>query len=176
MRISTLLVGCACLGPGSVSAQSAMDALQPLVGVWDTEDTYYPEDGGAIVESGVRTCRLVLRDQYLQCDTDATNAQGHHRTYRWMINYNSVMGRYEMLSVWSNVPFKAVSALEALDDDRGWLLRGVAVIGDTETGSPSYSEMVFEAADRIVWTGRRVSDGVLPVDAPVSFIETWVRR
>jgi hypothetical protein len=128
------------------------------------------------VESGVRTCTLVLRDQYLQCDTEAINAQGVERTYRWMINYNSVMNRYEMLSIWSNVPFKAVSALMALEGDQGWWLTSVAVGGDTETASPHYSEIVLETADRIVWTGRRVSDGVLPDDAPISFVETWIRR
>ena len=176
MRIVSLLVGFAVLAPAGVSAQSAIDALQPLVGVWDTEDTYHPEEGDPIVERGVRTCGLVLRDQYLQCDTEATNARGVERTYRWMINYNSVLDRYEMLSVWSNVPFKAVSSLEALDGDRGWLLRGVGVIGDTEPSSSSYSEMVLEADDRIVWTGRRISEGVSPEDAPISFVETWVRR
>ena len=176
MRIGALLLVFACPWPSGLSAQPGIDGFQPLVGVWDTEDTYHPADGPPIVETGVRTCSLVLRDQYLQCDTEAVNAQGVERTYRWMINYNSVMSRFEMLSIWSNVPFKAVSALEALEHDQGWWLRSVAVVGDTETDPPSYSEIVLETADSIVWTGRRVSDGVLPEDAPVSFVETWIRR
>ena len=176
MRVGTLLLVFGCFTSTSLSAQSEMEALQVLTGVWDTEDTYHPQDGDPIVERGIRTCELVLREQYLQCQTEATNARGVERTYRWMINYNSVTDRYEMLSIWSNVPFKSVSALEPLEDDRGWRLSGVALIGDTEPASPSYSEMVLESPDRIVWTGRRLSEGVAPEDAPVSFIEIWVRR
>ena len=176
MRFAPILLACGCFMPAGLSAQSEMSALEPLVGVWETEDTYHPVTGEPSVERGVRTCEFVLRDQYLQCQTAGINARGVERTYRWMINYNGVVNRYEMLSVWSNVPFKSVSALEPLEGERGWRLSGVALIGDTEPATPTYSEMVIEAPDRIVWTGRRISEGVAAEDAPVSFIETWTRR
>jgi len=176
MRIAALIVLFACPWHGSVSAQSVAETFRPLIGTWETQDTYHPVDGPPSVEAGVRTCHMALRDQYLQCDTEAVNAEGTERSYRWMVNYNGITERFEMLSIWSNVPFKSVSALEALDERNGWWLTSVAHVGDDEEYPPGYSEIVMETPDRIVWTGRRVSEGVPPEDAPISFVETWVRR
>lgn len=177
MRIAAiLLLLVAGSRPGCVSAQSVEEELRALIGTWETVDTYHPLEGQPSVETGVRTCELALRNQYLQCDTNAVNAQGTERSYRWMINYNRITERFEMLSIWSNVPFKSVSALESLEGGDGWRLTGVALVGDTEEYPPSYSEMVVESPNRIVWTGRRLTEGVSPESAPISFVETWVRR
>ena len=178
MRIGPTLVLALVMiaAPRGLTAQSVSDDFGQLVGVWDTRDTYHPVDGPPLVETGVRTCRLALRDQYLQCDTEAVNARGIERTYRWMINYNRILDRFEMLSIWSNVPFKAVSALQDIEGQAGWRLASVAVVGSDEVDPPTYSELKIETPDRIVWTGRRVSEGVSPEEAPVSFVETWTRR
>lgn len=176
MRTVVALALATALLPSDAAAQSVAEAFSPLLGTWETEDTYHPVDGPPSVETGIRTCRLVLRDQYLQCDTEAVNAEGTERSYRWMLNYNRILDRFEMLSVWSNVPFKSVSRLDALDDGHGWRLSSVALVGDNEEYPPSYSEMVVESGSRIVWTGRRITEGQPPEEAPISFIETWVRR
>ena len=157
-------------------AQPATDWLSPFVGVWDTVDTYYPAKGEPIVERATRTCEMVMRGTYLQCETVADRPGGRGRTYRFLINYNRTSQRFEMLSLWSNVPHKAVQSLSPNDARDRWLIREVAVIGDDEPLAPHYSELVFERSDRIVWTGRRVTTGVDPSSAPLSFVETWARQ
>ncbi len=52
----------------------------------------------------------------------------------------------------------------------------LAVISDDEPLSPHFSELVFERPDRIVWTGRRVTNNGDPAAAPISFVETWAQR
>ena len=80
-----------------------------------------------------------------------------------------------MLSLWSNVPHKSVQAMTPNDARDRWSLRELAVIGDDEPLSPHYSEIVFEQAGRIVWTGRRVPSGGDPASAPISFVDIWTK-
>ena len=157
-------------------AQPAIGWLEPLIGVWDTEDTYHPVSGEPIVERAVRTCGRVLHDVYLQCETVATRPDGRGRSYRFLINYNGTERRFEMLSLWSNVPHKAVQALTPDGERRRWQIVNVAVIGDGAGPNEHWSELVIESPQRIVWTGRRVAAGVAPATAPISFRETWTRR
>src|SRR5262249_2153299 len=98
------------------------------------------------------------------------------RTYRFLINYNRNTSRFEMLSLWSNVPHKAVQSMTPDDARAHWTIEDIAVIGDDGSPSRHWSELAFEGADRIIWTGRRVRDKEDPRSAPVSFVETWTRR
>ena len=159
-----------------ISAQPATDWLASFVGVWETSDTYHPVEGKPIVERAIRTCEMIMRGSYLQCETVVTRPDGGGRTYRFLINYNRTSQRFEMLSLWSNVPHKAVQIMTPNDARDRWLIREHAVIGDDEPMSPHYSELVFERPDRIVWTGRRITAGGDPARAPLSFIETWTKR
>lgn len=79
-------------------AQPATDWLSPFVGVWDTIDTYHPVNGAPIVERGRRTCEMVMQGTYLQCETVANRPSGGGRTYRFLMNHNRTMKRFEMLS------------------------------------------------------------------------------
>ena len=159
-----------------LAAQPATDWLTPFVGVWETIDTYQPVTGEPIVERATRTCDVVMRGSYLQCETVVSRPNGGGRVYRFLINYNRTMQRFEMLSLWSNVPHKAVQSMVPNDARDRWLMRELAVVGDDEPLSPHYSELVFERPDRIVWTGRRVTDGADPASAPISFVEIWTRQ
>ena len=87
--------------PGVSFAQPSIDWLAPLVGVWDTTDTYQPLQGAPIVESAVRTCRSVMRNAFLECETVVERPNGTGRAYRFLINYNRNTSRFEMLSIWS---------------------------------------------------------------------------
>jgi hypothetical protein len=148
--------------------------LQPFVGVWATEDTYHPASGQPTVERAVRTCALVMRGSYLQCESVVTRPDGRDRTYRFLLNYNPTMSRFEMLSLWSNVPHKLAQVLTPDAARRRWHVENLAVIGDPEL-TTHWSELVFDGDDRIVWTGRRVAAGGDPASAPISFVETWRR-
>lgn len=179
MMLHRMLLVCAVLPlfvPSPAQGQPSLQWLAPLIGVWDTEDTYYPADGKPAVERGVRTCGLVMHEAYLQCETVVSRPDGTGRTYRFLINYNRTVQRFEMLSLWSNVPHKAVQSLTPSTDRTRWVLENVAVIGDDEPMGRHWSEMVFESPDRIVWTGRRVANEADPRTAPRSFHETWIRR
>ena len=148
--------------------------LQSFVGVWATEDTYYPVSGQPIVERAVRTCELVMRGSYLQCESVVTRGDGRDRTYRFLLNYNRTMSRFEMLSLWSNVPHKVAQVLTPDAARRRWRVENLVVIGDLEAAT-HWSELVFDSDDRIVWTGRRVAAGGDPASAPISFVEAWRR-
>lgn len=162
--------------PCSASAQATSEWRAPFVGVWDTSDTYHPLRGAPIVEQSVRTCRWVMRDSYVECESVVERPNGTGRTYRFLINYNRSTSRFEMLSIWSNVPHKAVQSLTPNAARDRWVVQHVAVVGDNEAASPHWSELVFDSADAITWTGRRAAAGVDPRTAPISFTETWTRR
>ncbi|HWI17073.1 MAG TPA: hypothetical protein VNT81_04975 [Vicinamibacterales bacterium] len=174
MVIRALLMLLAC--PSLCSAQPAVEWLSPLVGVWNTTDTYQPLQGAPIVENAVRTCRPVMRNAYLECETVVERPNGTGRTYRFLINYNRTTSRFEMLSIWSNVPHKAVQSLSPNATRDRWILENIAVIGDNEDPGTHWSELVVESSDRIVWTGRRVKAGTDPRTSPISFNEIWTRR
>lgn len=174
---SVLLLSFAIVAGGpAVFAQPAIGWLDPLVGVWETEDTYYPVTGAPIVERAVRTCARVLHDVYLRCETVATRPDGRGRTYWFLVNYNGTEQRFEMLSLWSNVPHKAIQALTPDVERRRWRIVHVAVIGDGGGSNDHWSELVIESPQRIIWTGRRVARGGDPATSPMSFRETWTRR
>lgn len=149
--------------------------LAPFVGVWRTEDTYYPPQGAPIVEGATRTCAFVMAGSYLQCETVAETGRGRGRVYRFLLNYNRTSRRFEMASLWSNVPHKLVQALTPDTERRRWQVVNVAVVGDDAPLAEHWSEIVFDDRDHVVWTGRRVGPGIAPADAPLAFRETWVR-
>ena len=161
-------------GVAQAQPQPSVAWLSPLIGVWATRDTYHPEKGDPIVEDATRTCRLVMHDAYLECESVVKRANGTGRTYRFLINYNRITSRFEMLSIWSNHPPKAVQSLAPNAARDRWILEDVAVVGDDEQ-SDHWSELIIESGQRIVWTGRRVKGGIDPRSAPISFSETWTR-
>lgn len=177
-RRSRVLVLVCAIGAGAsaVSAQPAIGWLDPLVGVWDTEDTYYPVSATPTVERGVRTCAPVLHDVYLRCETLVSRPDGRGRSYWFLANYNGTEQRFEMLSLWSNVPHKAIQALTPDAERRRWRIVHVAVIGDGGGANDHWSELVIESPQHIVWTGRRVLPGGDPATSPISFRETWTKR
>lgn len=172
IRVMLLLLAC----PSVADAQPTLTWLSPLVGVWATTDTYHPVSGAPIVESATRTCRIVMDGAYLECETVVRRPNGTGRTYRFLINYNRTTSRFEMLSIWSNVPHKAVQSLTPNARHDRWIIEDLAVIGDDGGANEHWSELVIESRERIVWTGRRVTGGVDPKTAPISFHEIWTLR
>ena len=178
-RLPTRLLVLLCAmgaGASAVSAQPAIGWLDPLIGVRDTADTYYPVTGEPILERGVRTCARVLHDVYLRCETLVSRSDGRGRSYWFLANYNGTEKRFEMLSLWSNVPQKAIQALTPDAERRQWRIANLAVIGDGGRSNDHWSELVIESPGQIVWTGRRVAPGGDPATSPISFRETWTRR
>ena len=159
----------------SPATSSSMQSLAPLVGVWETSDTYHPVSGKPSVENAVRTCEFVMREAYLQCETVVTRPGGGGRTYRFLINHNPEFNRFEMISIWSNVRHKLVQALVPDAGHRRWRFSNLEVIGLKEAVTAQRSELVIESPDRITWTGWRLTPGD-ETAASLSFLEQWVRR
>jgi hypothetical protein len=173
---SSLVIPLVTFGAQAQPAPNLAEAMRDWIGVWQTEDTYQPVSGQPTVERGVRTCGLVMQNAYLQCET-VVSAGARSRTYRFLINYNRTTSRFEMLSLWSNVPHKLVQKLTPDRDGQRWIIENVAVIGDDEPMGLHWSELVFESPHRIVWTGRRLSAPTdNPSTAPISFREVWTRH
>jgi hypothetical protein len=176
LLLATLAIGAMdAASQPSPATSSSIQRLAPLVGVWETSDTYHPVSGPPSVENAVRTCEFVMRESYLQCETVVTRAGGGGRTYRFLINHNPEFNRFEMISIWSNVRHKLVQALVPDDDHRRWRFSNLDVIGLKEPPTASRSELVIESPERITWTGWRLKSGD-DTAASLSFVESWVRR
>jgi hypothetical protein len=149
--------------------------LSVLVGSWDVEDVYRSMDGREHRESGVRTCAYVMMNRYLECVTRGRNQAGREREYRWWFSWNPDSGRYELLSLFSNVPLKLHQTVY-LDSTGGvWNIRTPP---HQEPGSETWlgAELRFDGRDRAVWTGYRNMQSNAITSWQQSSRETWVRR
>ncbi len=72
--------------PAIASAQPSAEWLTPLIGAWNTTDTYQPLQGAPIVENAIRTCRAVMRNSYVECETVVERPNGTGRAYRFVID------------------------------------------------------------------------------------------
>ncbi len=149
--------------------------LAPILGTWDVYDLYQPPGAAPIREIGVRTCAWALRERYVECVTQARNAQGREREYRWLINYNPETGRYDLVGVFSNYLGKVNQTLRIDDTGKNWTIRAPSSIDDG-IERWSWALLVFEGDDRATWTTYRNLETAAPTDWHVTTRETWRRR
>ena len=143
------------LASAEAAAQPAVSWLSPLVGAW-AHDRHLSSrvrasrSSRAAAERAAWSCMTPI----LSAKRSSRGANGTGRTYRFLINYNRTTSRFEMLSIWSNVPHKAVQTLAPNSGRDRWIIEDLAVIGDDGSSNEHWSELVIESADRIVWTGQ----------------------
>ena len=92
-----------------------------LIGDWEGQSTFlYPREEGReqSQETVSTTCKYVLKETYIQCDTAWTNAEDRTRTFRLHFNYNQLDEGYQVLFVYDNWP-RHVSYLLHYDDKAG---------------------------------------------------------
>jgi hypothetical protein len=164
---------------GVASAQTLQERLQllaPLVGTWDTEDTYRPDSAKPAVERGVRRCAFAVADRYVECITRGTNAAGRTREYRFYLTWDPDRGRYTMLSFWSNVGNMSLTTFTIDSTGKVWDIRGTAPYVENGVESRTWSTLTIVAPDAIEWVGRINRSTDAPTSWPVTFRETWKRR
>lgn len=93
----------AALGTSTTLANTAhpLDKLDWLLGEWTFEDA---QVNGSYWERGTRICKRVLEEQYIRCESIGTSNKGHQRSYHFILGYNSMDKRYEMLGLTSSYP------------------------------------------------------------------------
>lgn len=90
-----------------------MEKLSWLLGEWTFEDA---QVNGQYWERGTRTCILVLENQYIQCESKGISNSGKERSYYFILGYNSMDKRYEMLGLTSSYPRQNLYIITPSDD------------------------------------------------------------
>lgn len=161
----------------AVSA-NASESLQPmeklnwLLGSWTFEDI---QVGGNYWERGTRDCQLILDEQYIRCDSIGVSNSGHKRSYYFILGYNSMDERYEMLGLTSSYPRQNLYIIEPSDDGQKlelsnhfWTEQGIV--------KSSKATIQYNGTDQYVW---RIRNGELNTETgqkAVGFIDTVTRK
>ena len=101
---------------GSVDATEKPQPLKKLdwlLGKWIFEDA---QINGNYWEKGTRNCKYVLDDQYIRCESRGISNKGHERSYHFILGYNSMDKRYEMLGLTSSYPRQNLYIITPSDD------------------------------------------------------------
>jgi hypothetical protein len=111
----------------------------------------------------------------MECVTQARNAAGREREYRWLITFNATTGRYELVAIFSNTPLQLHQTIRIDSTGQVWNIRSPASVSD---GVEQWSgaQLRFEGTDRAVWMGYRNFDTMPITEWGQSTRETWVRR
>lgn len=92
---------------------SPMDKFSWLLGNRTFEDE---QVNGAYWEKGTRNCFLVLHDQYIRCESIGVSNKGKERSYHFILVYNTMDKRYEMLGLTSSYPRQNLYIIEPSED------------------------------------------------------------
>ena len=87
--------------------------LSWLLGKWTFEDV---QVNGKYWERGTRDCTLILDDQYIRCESKGVSNKGQARSYHFILGYNSMDKRYEMLGLTSSYPRQNLYIIEPSKD------------------------------------------------------------
>lgn len=94
---------------GASEKRQPMEKLSWLLGEWTFEDK---QVNGKYWERGTRNCALILDDQYIRCESEGVSNKGHERSYHFILGYNSMDKRYEMLGLTSSYPRQNLYIIE----------------------------------------------------------------
>lgn len=160
-------------GANAADADAAhpMDKLHWLLGQWTFEDVQIKGD---YRERGTRDCVLVLNDQYIQCESKGVSNSGHKRSYYFIVGYNRMDQRYEMIGLTSSYPRQNLYIVKPSDDGRTlqlenhfWTAEGLSPL---ENGTIRYN-----GVDEYVWEIRNGEMDPETGAKTVGFVDT-VRR
>jgi hypothetical protein len=157
------------------TAVERVGRLDGLLGTWQTVDVYRPDSPSPSVERGTRRCARALRERYVECVTEATNAAGRSREYRFYLTWDGERDSYTLLSFWSNVGGIALSTIALDAAAQVWDIRGTTPYVEDGVETRTWSTLRFTTPDAIVWEGRTNSSTNSPDSWPITFRETWTR-
>lgn len=158
-------------GVAATEEQKPMEKLSWLLGEWTFEDT---QVNGSYWERGTRSCVLVLDDQYIRCESKGVSNKGHERSYYFILGYNSMDKRYEMLGLTSSYPRQNLYIVEPSEDghtlelsNHFWVAEGLQFL--------SGATIQYNGSDQYIWN---IRNGKLDPDTgikSVGFIDTVTR-
>ena len=146
----------------------AMDKLSWLLGQWTFEDV---QINGQYWERGSRDCIKVLSDQYIRCESKGVSNTGHERSYYFILGYNKIDQRYEMMGLTSSFPRQNLYIVEPSDDghtlelqNHFWTAKGI---------EPSSNATIqYNGIDEYVWEIRNGEMDPETGKKAVGFVDT----
>ena len=149
-----------------------MDKLNWLLGQWTFEDA---QVNGKYWERGSRDCIKVLHDQYIRCESKGVSNKGHERSYYFILGYNKMEKRYEMIGLTSSYPRQNLYIIEASDDghrlelkNHFWTAEGI---------EPSNNATIqYNGKDEYVWEIRNGEMDPKTGRKALGFVDTVSRK
>lgn len=101
LQVLLLSLSICAMSSNAAEPEQPLGKLGWLLGNWTFEDA---QVNGEYWERGTRNCALVLDEQYIRCESRGISNKGHRRSYHFILGYNSMDSRYEMLGLTSSYP------------------------------------------------------------------------
>ena len=148
-----------------------MNKLSWLLGNWTFEDT---QVNGEYWERGTRDCVRVLDDQYIRCESKGVSNSGNERSYYFILGYNRMDERYEMVGLTSSYPRQNLYIITPSEDGHVLELRNH--FWTAEGIMPSNNATIhYNGVDEYVWN---IRNGEMDPDTgkkAVGFVDTVQR-
>ena len=148
-----------------------METLSWLIGEWTFEDAAVD---GSYWERGTRSCEWVLHDQYIRCESQGVSNSGHERSYYFIVGYNSMDSRYEMIGLTSSYPRQNLYIIEPSRDGHTLELSNHFWTDDGLVPSNS-ATISYNGEDEYVWRIRTGDMDPSTGRRAVGFIDTVKR-
>lgn len=116
--LSTMVLVCGLFCSNYANADSSaqphpLEKLSWLLGKWSFEDA---QVNGKYWEKGTRDCALILDEQYIRCESRGVSNSGHKRMYHFILGYNKMDERYEMIGLTSSYPRQNLYIISPSED------------------------------------------------------------
>lgn len=162
----------------SVNAQEpSIKDLDAFIGTWNVEEATIADERREVNERGIRTCSYALSDTYISCETRSRfEKTGKERVYKFLINYNQVDKRFEMVGVYSNWGRKNLYTFTVQKEPLRLDLRGMFPAVENGIERRSWDLIEFEGKDKYTWTVRRNKSTDAPTEWPLLFQEVAMRQ
>jgi hypothetical protein len=158
----------------AIAQEKSIHDLNMLIGKWKTEDVYMKGTSAELTDKGERTCRYMLNDTYINCETIAVNSRGVARKYQFLINYNKITGQYEMISIYSNWPMKRIDIISIHEGGKVLEMVGKPDV-ENNIEKRIWGTLSFSDADHYTWQGKRNTSLQKPDEWTDLFTETGER-
>ena len=167
---------------GGLLLLAAATAVEPsimdlgwMIGDWTFRDVSTAAAGFKYEETGTRSCRWAMRQKYIRCESLA-GMSPRDRSYVTYLNYNPAAKRFEMVSMWSNHPPKAVHYGQISADGRELRLRQSQPDRDDDgVVKESWAILRSDGQSRWTWESGTRREGATD-DGPVRFLDIAVRQ
>lgn len=148
-----------------------MEKLSWLLGKWTFKDE---QVNGKYWETGTRHCKLVLHEQYIRCESVGTSYTGKERSYHFILGYNKMDKRYEMVGLTSSYPRQNLYIIDPSED--GHTLEIKNHFWTAQGAVPSNNATIYyNGKDQYIWHIRNGELDPATGKKAVGFIDTVTR-